>query len=149
MERNIIVLIDTNGEYPNFYNEIELALYYKLPVEFQRFCGCILCAHQYLIENHEKVLLVWIRPYGTVNCKLGHKKEDIEKYTQLQGVCNFYDMLIQSSGINQIPRIIMHSNVDDSMKPTSTRPDDLFLGFNGLLPSKFCELIKKLISQNA
>ncbi len=144
-KRNIIILIDTNGEWPHFEDHIELASYYNLDIKFQKFY-CILCAYEYLKKNHKKVLLVWVRPYGTICSHSTHTKEDIEKYTQLEGVNNFYEMLIKSGGINQIPGIIMHSNNVNRLKPTSKRPNDLFLGSDGLLPSKFYELIKELTS---
>ncbi len=128
LKRNVIVFIETGGPFPCFDDFTELIQDYEMDIEFQRFY-CILCANEYLKKNHDKVLLVWIRPYGSICKKSMHEAEDIENYTQLKGVCNFYDMLIQSHGINQIPRFIMHSNNVDQLKPTSKRPDDLFFGF--------------------
>lgn len=147
-KRNVIVFIETGGEFPCFDDHVELIQDYETSIEFQKFY-CILCAYEYLKKNHEKVLLVWIRPYGTICSLSAHTKEDMEEYIQLKGVCNFYDKLIQSNGINQIPRFIMHLNSMSLLNPTFKRPDDLFLGYdNLLLPSEFFELIKELKSQN-
>ncbi|MDD4289888.1 MAG: hypothetical protein PHH83_01270 [Patescibacteria group bacterium] len=143
-ERKVVVFIQTSGEISPFDDHMGLIKEFDKNIECKKFC-CILCAHEYLKKNHKETLLVCIRPYGTICSHSIHTKEDIEKYTQLKGVCNFYEMLINSDDTNQIPCIIMQSNDKDGLKPPSQRPSDIFMDYvSFILPTEFVGLIKKL-----